>query len=735
MLTSMPNPEARPPARGRPGAIYEFHEFRLDCGGFELRRSGHPLRIERKPMELLILLVSHESRLVTRSEIARQLWASEVFVDTEHGINTAIRKLRYLLRDDPDHPRFIQTVTGKGYRFIAPVTLVAPLVPAKVDTGLTPVNPPAASRRSIGWYWYAAAGLCMALLVFGITLYRSHRGAPQIRYTQLTDFTDSAVGPALSPDGHMLAFIRGSAAFLSTDQIYVKMLPDGEARLITNDARMKYGLAFSPDGSQITYTVLEGATFSTYSVSVLGGEPHLLLENAAGLTWLDAEHLLYSRVEPGSGIHMGIVTAARSGAGLHAIYYPGHIRGMAHNAFPSPDRHWAIVVEMDGSGAWAQCRLIALDGPGASRTIGPAGACTAAGWSPDGRWMYFTATSQEQSHIWRQHFPQGEPEQITFGPTEEDGLVVAANTDASREHSLITSVGVHQSALWIHDEKGERPLSSEGQVINDLSPPVFTTDGRTLYYLLRREEQTGAELWRTAVDSGQSEAVFPGVSMIAFDLSTDGNRVVYSTVTSGGTTQLWTALIDRSVPATQLGIAGARNPHFGENSQILFEETEGHANYLEQIDFNGSHRSRALTQPILNFLGTSPDKRWVLVSVPALPAENRPAVVGLPLHGGNSVLICEGYCVPQWSTDGKTFFITVEFPSRNSIGRTLAIPVAPGHELPDLPAEGISGLTKWNTLAGARSIGRSELVPGKDPEHYAWVETSVHRNLYRISLP
>jgi TolB-like protein/DNA-binding winged helix-turn-helix (wHTH) protein len=82
------------------------------------------MRVERKPMELLILLASREGQLVTRSEIADRLWASEVFVDTEHGINTAIRKLRYLLRDDPDHPQFIQTVIGMGYRFIAPITTV-----------------------------------------------------------------------------------------------------------------------------------------------------------------------------------------------------------------------------------------------------------------------------------------------------------------------------------------------------------------------------------------------------------------------------------------------------------------------------------------------------------------------------------------------------------------------------------------------------------------------------------
>ena len=106
-----------------PGTIYQFGDFQLDCDRFELMRNGAAQRVERKPLELLILLVSREGRLVSRAEIAQRLWSSEVFVDTEHGINTAIRKLRYLLRDDPENPSFIQTVTGMGYRFIAAINL------------------------------------------------------------------------------------------------------------------------------------------------------------------------------------------------------------------------------------------------------------------------------------------------------------------------------------------------------------------------------------------------------------------------------------------------------------------------------------------------------------------------------------------------------------------------------------------------------------------------------------
>ena len=98
--------------------VFEFGDFKLDCDRFELYRAGRSLKLKRKPMELLILLATRNGHLVSRTEIAERLWAREVFVDTEHGINTAIRKIRQVLRDDPEQPRFVQTVTGKGYRFV-----------------------------------------------------------------------------------------------------------------------------------------------------------------------------------------------------------------------------------------------------------------------------------------------------------------------------------------------------------------------------------------------------------------------------------------------------------------------------------------------------------------------------------------------------------------------------------------------------------------------------------------
>jgi len=101
-----------------PSCVYKFGDFELDPSRFELRRNGRVQRLERIPLELLILLAEKQGDVATRQEIIERLWGKDVFVDTEHGINTAVRKIRQALRDDPEQPRFVQTVTGKGYRFI-----------------------------------------------------------------------------------------------------------------------------------------------------------------------------------------------------------------------------------------------------------------------------------------------------------------------------------------------------------------------------------------------------------------------------------------------------------------------------------------------------------------------------------------------------------------------------------------------------------------------------------------
>jgi TolB-like protein/DNA-binding winged helix-turn-helix (wHTH) protein len=141
---------------------YNFGEFKLDGTRFELRRNGRVLKIERIPLELLILLAERNGDIVSRQEIIDRLWGKDVFVDTEHGINTAIRKIRSVLRDDAEHPRFVQTIQGKGYRFVGESdnrkkTTEALLQPKTPASAVPPLEKPR--------HWI---GLTIALIVLGL---------------------------------------------------------------------------------------------------------------------------------------------------------------------------------------------------------------------------------------------------------------------------------------------------------------------------------------------------------------------------------------------------------------------------------------------------------------------------------------------------------------------------------------------------------------------------------------
>jgi DNA-binding winged helix-turn-helix (wHTH) protein len=97
-----------------------FDDFQLDYGRFQLCRRGIPVRLEGLPLQLLMFLVEKRGQLVTREQISSELWSKDVFVDVEQGINTAIRKIRRALADDAGEPQYLQTVVGRGYRFVAP---------------------------------------------------------------------------------------------------------------------------------------------------------------------------------------------------------------------------------------------------------------------------------------------------------------------------------------------------------------------------------------------------------------------------------------------------------------------------------------------------------------------------------------------------------------------------------------------------------------------------------------
>lgn len=218
--------------------VYQFGDFELDCERFELRRRGRALRLERKPLEMLILLAASEGRLVMRSEIAQHLWDGEVFVDTEHGINTAARKVRQALGDNPDTPRFLHTVPGKGYRFegatakIDASTAAGTLPDAEAGKGM-PVAAPAHSwpKRWVVVLCGAVAAAVVAVLALNA------RGGSLFDHTTRPPVHSLAVLPIenLSGDPGQNYLAEGM-----TDELTTMLAKDSTLRVISRTSVMQY---------------------------------------------------------------------------------------------------------------------------------------------------------------------------------------------------------------------------------------------------------------------------------------------------------------------------------------------------------------------------------------------------------------------------------------------------------------------------------------------------------------
>ena len=582
----------------------------------------------------------------------------------------------------------------------------------------------------------------LAPAVFGVVLFtaalvtyfylRATRTAPMSdkKWEQLTFFTDAAVYPALSPDGRLLTFIRGSGTFLGQGDVYVKLLPSGEPIQLTHDKSVKLSPAFPPDGSRVVYGTMD--PWDTWEVPVMGGEPRIMLRNASSLTWIDdGKRLLFSEIK--SGLHMGVVTTDEGRGQSRDVYLPVGERSMAHHAYLSPDGKWVLVVQMDEKGEIGQCRVVPFDGSGREQLVGPAGAmCRTGAWSPDGKWVYLSTNQGGRFHIWRQRFPKGAPEQVTSGPTEEEGITIERDG-----RSFLTSVGTQDWTIWIHDEKGERQMSSEGEAFS----ATFSADGTKLFYLKRAGQNDVVELWSTELTSGRTDRVVPAYGIDAtlpdyyasYAVTKEGDRVAFVKNDQKGISHLWIASTDHRSSPEQLASAESEDePMFLPNGNLLYRASEGGKNYIYTRQQDGSGRKKLLEEAILDLTAVSPDGRWIVVLQKDDANKDHPyRELAYPNDGGRPVVVC-GACFAGWSVDGK-YLIVQTGPAPNSQSQAYLLSVSGKRGLPELPPEGLGG------GEDLRKASRGIILPrGVDsvlgPENYSYTVTNIRRNIYRLPI-
>jgi sugar lactone lactonase YvrE len=423
-----------------------------------------------------------------------------------------------------------------------------------------------------------------------------------------------------------------------------------------------------------------------------------------------------------------VFTATETRADERPVYVPADVNGMAHRSFLSPDRASVLIVEMDMLG-WRPCRLVPFNGRSPGKPVGPPRSqCTDAAWSsPDGAWMYMAANTGNGFHIWRQRFPDGEPEQVTFGATEEQGI--AFDPDG---RSFVTSIGESRSTLWVH--AGEtRQVTFEGFAYM----PSFSEDGNRLYYLQRTRADrrfVSGELWTIDLQTGTRERLLADSLMEHYDVSRDGRRVAFIGVDASGRSSVWEASLDGSAAPRRLSPFEGLRVLFGAQEDVFFVGGETTSLYLYRMARDGTNLRKVIAAPANFLYDISPDGKWVAAWVGS-------SVAFHPVEGGQSIVLCPSCATAgeenrgvtpslvRWSRDGRFLYLH-STPTR----QTYALALRPGEVVPRLPPGGFPQMADAAKALGAEPIADQRAFVSSDPATYAFPRVATHRNIYRIRV-
>ncbi|WP_263353058.1 winged helix-turn-helix transcriptional regulator [Acidicapsa acidisoli] len=636
------------------GPVYEFGEFRLDSGQFELLRNGQSTRVERKPLELLILLASRQGQLVTRSEIAKHLWDSEVFVDTEHGINTAIRKIRKVLGDDPDEPRFVQTVTGKGYRILCAVEVSNGQIgvhdPNLLDDRVPKLQPVESRRRSKR---LLSAIVFATVLVIGLIcafLYL-RRPLPPPRITEYNQIThDGRPKRLIAIDDSRLYFYFSPAS----DNFEVSV-SGGEITQMPSEVRDYNVLGISPDG---TTALLQGPDMSVWSDGVLGGS----LRRINGVF---ATYAAYSA----DGKYVAYVT--RDGD-IYRVRSDGtEPQMLVSRRTVAPSGEWspyALAWSPDGrvlrfselNKIWE----VSSTGSNLHRLFSGLAASNAhcfGHWTPDGRFFIYLSGIQRGSAIGtfyqisalderRGPFRQAssEPIQLTSGPIRWYGAI------PSRDGTRIFAVGVTPRGELVRFDSASRQLRPflDGISAEFLS---FSPDGKSLAYVTFPE----GILWKANADgSGRIQLTDLPLYPTGPRWSPDGNQILFSASPDAQSTDLLYVVSSRGGEPHRL--IPEDNGKQGDGSwspdgrRIVFHSQSNGEAALRIFDLH-SHRITEVPGSIGMYSPRwSPDGRFIAAlstRFSGLP------VCDLETHRWSTVLSHEGIGFPSWSRDSRYLYI------------------------------------------------------------------------------
>lgn len=513
-------------------AVRRFGAFEIDLRVGELRRNGMKVKLQEQPFQVLALLLEHPGEVVTREEVRTRLWPADTFVDFDHSLNAAIRRLRDALGDSAENPTFVETVARRGYRFLAPVSATPTNGNGIVVTA--PISVEVFPSRAHRW-WIMAAVAAVILIVIGIALgffFASHAFAPP-RITRLTanPVDDPIISAAISRDGHCLAFS-------DEDGFYLRQVDTGEThRISLPEGLLARSISWFPDNVHLVLG-LRGMNHqaSLWEISALGGSARKLIDEAEQPSVSpDGKQVAFIAGKP---LHQRIWVASDDGE------EPRVLAGADGDLFGrigwSPDSNRiAYTTAKFTYGYGAQASIAVLEVPKNSvpssqptialSVFGLDGPLT---WAPDGRLIYTIAEQrprQADSNLWwicldRHSRPSTSPVRLT----NDQGSVIGISASADSKR-IVYIKGVPEPDVYVAKIEPSGMLEDPRRITLDDHrdmPYDWTPDNKEVIFV---SDRTGTfDVYKQDMDQTVPDLLVSSAEQsLAPRLSPDGSQILY----------------------------------------------------------------------------------------------------------------------------------------------------------------------------------------------------------------
>jgi len=540
--------------------ILRFGAFEANLVSGELRKSGVRIKLQDRPFQILAILLEQPGELVTREDLRKRLWPADTFVDFEHGLNTAITKLRQALADDADNPRFIETLPRRGYRFLVPVTnrgngaALAGVAPT--STGLAPEADQANSTTWAGALQHqiprSTLYLVLAMVLFlglGIAtwfFYTHSKATPNfsaVRIAPLNGLPKES-DAAFSPDGKQVAFVwlgpQRDGAESGRVHIYVSQIGAETPRRLTNSEWWEIAPVWSPDGKYIAFLRLmqNPREAGIYIASVDGGSERRVYSLDSRnctkeLDWSpDGKYLAFAeRKSPDSAATVYLLSLDT--LEKRTLTFPAEgILGDSNPVFSPDGKSVAFLRDRLDT----QEIFVVPAGGGTPRQVTfDNRIIMGISWNADGRDLIFSSNRAGTASLWRIPAAGGSPERLPIV-----GAMVTRPTVARKGNRMAYASMNYRSDIWRAElpapGRQTQPLAAPGKFITSTAleeGPQFSPDGKRIVF---QSTRTGDyEIWRCAADGSNLVQLthFGGPLTGTPRWSPDGREIVFDSRPAG----------------------------------------------------------------------------------------------------------------------------------------------------------------------------------------------------------